>query len=69
MNTYLFKTSINCGGCLARVKPSLDNEKRIVSWEVDLDDPDRKLKVVTNDCTPSDVIDIVDNLGFEIEEI
>ena len=69
MNTYLFKTSINCGGCLARVKPSLDNEKRIVSWEVDLDDPDRKLKVVTNDYTPSDVIDIVDNLGFEIEEI
>ena len=69
MNTYLFKTSINCGGCLARVKPSLDNEKRIVSWEVDLNDPDRKLKVVTNDCTPSDVIDIVDNLGFEIEEI
>ena len=69
MNTYLFKTSINCGGCLARVKPSLDNEKRIVSWEVDLDDPDRKLKVVTGECKPSDIIDIVDNLGFEIEEI
>lgn len=69
MNTYLFKTSINCGGCLARVKPSLDNEKRIVSWEVDLEDPERKLKVVTDECKPSDIIDIVDNLGFEIEEI
>jgi copper chaperone len=69
MNTYLFKTSINCNSCLSRVKPSLDQESRIKSWEVDLDNPDKILKVVADDIKASDIIDIVDNTGFEIELI
>ena len=69
MNTYIFKTSINCNSCLSRVKPSLDKETRIKSWEVDLDNPDKILKVVANDIKSSEIIDIVDNTGFEIELI
>ncbi|HNW69700.1 MAG TPA: heavy-metal-associated domain-containing protein [Bacteroidales bacterium] len=69
MKSYLFKTSINCGGCLSRVRPILDKEPRIKEWSVDLDHPDRILSVTTEDCTPSDIIDIIDNAGFEIEQI
>ncbi len=69
MNTYIFKTSINCNSCLSRVKPILDQEKRITSWEVDLDNPDKILKVVAEDIKSSEIIDIVDNTGFEIELI
>jgi copper chaperone len=69
MNTYIFKTSINCNGCLSKVKPSLDNEPRITSWEIDLDNPDKILKVVAEDIKSSEIIDIIDNKGFEIELI
>jgi copper chaperone len=69
MNTYLFKTGINCNSCLSRVKPFLDKETRITSWEVDLDNPDKILKVVADDIRTSEIIDIVDNTGFEIELI
>ena len=30
-----FKTNINCGGCVASVKPHLDNADGIWHWEVD----------------------------------
>ena len=69
MNTYLFKTSINCNSCLSKVKPFLDKDHRILSWEVDLENPDKILKVVSDECKASDIIDIVDNTGFEIEQI
>jgi copper chaperone len=69
MKTYSFKTSINCSSCLSRVKPSLDKESRITSWEIDLENPDKILKVNAEDITSSEIIDIVDNTGFEIELI
>jgi len=69
MKTYLFKTSINCNGCLSRVRPILDKEPRIKEWNVNLDHPDRILSVTTDDLEPADIIDIIDNAGFEIEQI
>jgi hypothetical protein len=51
------------------VKPSLDKETRIKSWEIDLDNPDKVLKVVSEDINSSEIIDIIDNNGFEIELI
>ena len=67
MKTYRFKTSIHCNSCLSRVTPFLDADNRIISWEVDLNDPDRILKVETNECEASDIIEIVDNIGYDIE--
>ena len=40
-----FKTNIKCGGCVAKVKPFLDNLKEIKSWNVDLASVDRVLTV------------------------
>ena len=69
MQTYIFKTSINCNGCLSRVKPLLDARSDIKSWSVDIDNPDKILKVETETLSPSDVIEIIDDAGFEIEKI
>ncbi len=69
METYSFKTSINCNGCLSRVKPLLDAETNIKSWKVDLEDPNKILTVECENLKPSDIIVIIDNAGFEIERL
>jgi len=69
MKKYIFKTSINCGGCLKRVKPLLDRKEGISKWEINLEHPDKILEVDTETLTPSDIINLVDDAGFEIELI
>jgi copper chaperone len=45
MEQLKFKTNIKCGGCVAKVKPYLDNLKEVKSWNVDLASADRLLTV------------------------
>lgn len=40
-----FKTNIRCDGCIAKVKPYLDELKEVKSWSVNLASPDRVLTV------------------------
>lgn len=63
MKTLKFKTNINCGNCLAKVTPKL-NECAIDSWEVDLQDPDRTLTVKTENLEPEDIKKAVLKAGF-----
>jgi len=69
MAKYIFKTSINCSGCLKRVKPFLDAREGVRKWNVDLDHPDKLLTVEADDLRASDIISIIDDVGFEIELI
>ncbi|HNW89834.1 MAG TPA: heavy-metal-associated domain-containing protein [Bacteroidales bacterium] len=69
MTKYIFKTSIHCAGCLKRVKPLLDARDGIQKWEVNLDHPDKILTVESDDLSASEITDIIDNAGFEIELI
>ncbi|MEI6124821.1 MAG: heavy-metal-associated domain-containing protein [Bacteroidota bacterium] len=69
MKTYFFKTSINCNGCLSRVKPQLDAKPDIKFWKVDLDSPDKILTVECESLQASDIIEIIDNAGYEIEQL
>ncbi|GAB3221031.1 heavy-metal-associated domain-containing protein [Algoriphagus aestuariicola] len=63
MKTLKFKTNINCGNCLAKVTPKL-NECELDSWEVDLQDPDRTLTVKTENLEPEDIKKAVLKAGF-----
>ena len=65
--TYQFKTNINCGGCIASLKPQLDNVKEITSWEVDTNNPNKILTVKTDKTTKEEVIEAVEKAGFKIE--
>ena len=62
-----FKTNINCGGCIAKVKPHLDNAEGICHWEVDTTNRDKVLTVKTEGITQQEVIDTVTKAGFKIE--
>lgn len=64
---FLFKTNINCRGCVASVKPHLDKAQGIVRWEVDTTGKDKILTVEAAGLTREAVMEIVQNAGFKIE--
>jgi len=69
MKTLQFKTNINCGGCIARVTPKLNEVKGIQSWKVDTDNPDKILSVETETLTNEPVIEAVKKAGFYIQPL
>lgn len=64
-----FKTNINCGGCVASVKPHLDNADGVCHWEVDTTGKDKVLTVTSKGITEQEVIETVQKAGFKIEPI
>jgi copper chaperone len=64
-----FKTNINCGGCVAIVKPVLDAAAGIEKWQVDTNVKDKILTLVSNGITEAEVIDLVQKAGYKIEKI
>lgn len=66
---FKFKTTINCGGCTAKVTPVLDEAEGIQEWKVDTDNPDKILTVKSNGITEDKVIEKIKSRGFEIESI
>ncbi|MBC7451601.1 MAG: heavy-metal-associated domain-containing protein [Cytophagales bacterium] len=68
MNTFQFKTNIQCGGCVATVTPFLNSESAIKEWKVDITNPS-KLLSVTTDLTKEQVTAIVAKAGYKAESI
>jgi len=64
MKTLKFKTNINCGNCLSKVAPKLNEESRIDSWSVDLQSEDRILTVQTETLNEEDIFKTVLKAGF-----
>lgn len=62
-----FKTNINCGGCIAAVKPHLDNAEGICHWEVDTNNKDKILTIKSTGITQQEVIETVTKAGFKID--
>ena len=68
MKTLKFKTNINCGNCVAKVKPLLDSNPNIRHWEVDTQNPDKILTVQGEEVQPREVQDLVQEAGFVVKE-
>ena len=68
-NQFQFKTSMNYGGCVAKVKTELDKATGIISWNVDTNNPDKILTISSNGISPEEVMRIVQGKGFNIELI
>ena len=64
MNTLKFTTNIKCGGCIAKVAPSLNNVKGISKWEVDTTNPQKVLSVETSELLETEIVSIIKNAGF-----
>jgi copper chaperone len=69
MNTYKFKTNINCSGCVAKVTPVLNENKDIKEWNADTANPDKILTVQTETLTAEQVKTIVNQAGYKAEKM
>ena len=64
-----FKTNINCGGCVAKVTPFLNDAEGVCHWEVDTTNKDKVLTVKSEGITQEQVIETVQKAGFKIEPL
>jgi copper chaperone len=68
MKTVQFKTTIKCGGCIAKVTPVLNNNFGIESWNVDLENPDRILTLSGEAIDEQSVVDALAKTGYKAEK-
>lgn len=68
MRTIKFKTNINCGGCVAKVTPSLNKTVGDGNWQVDTTNRDKILSIVT-ELDDSAIVTSVQQAGFKIEKM
>jgi copper chaperone CopZ len=67
--TLKFKTNINCGGCIAKVTPALNEAEGICHWEVDTTKADKLLTVHSEGISEEEVMATVRGAGFKIEPL
>lgn len=61
-----FQTDLNCGSCVAAVKPFLDREPSIERWSVDTDDPRKTLRVEGEAVSNETIERLVAEAGFHV---
>ncbi len=66
MSPLRFKTTINCGGCIKAVTPSLNKEVGANNWQVDTANPDKILTVTSGQVSMAQVLAAVEQAGFKI---
>ena len=64
MKKLSFKTNIQCGNCLSKVSPKLNEQADIHSWSLNLQDPNRTLTVETETLDAEDIRKAVLKAGF-----
>jgi copper chaperone len=69
METLKFKTTLKCSGCVAAIKPKMDQLKSVENWEVDLTQPVKILTVEGTDLNEKELIDTLKQAGFEATKI
>lgn len=69
MKQYQFKTNINCGGCVAKVTPLLNENSGVKEWSVDTTNPNKILTVKTDSLGEDEVSAIVQKAGFKAENL
>lgn len=65
MQELKFRTNIKCEGCIAQVRPFLDEIKGINHWEVDIKNVDKILTVTTEEVSLAQVQAAVKRAGYE----
>lgn len=69
METLQFKTNINCGGCVAKVTPFVNQLEEVENWKVDTANPDKILIVSGEDLSCELIQQKVQQAGFMIEQV
>lgn len=69
METLKFKTTLKCSGCVAAIKPKMDQLKSVENWEVDLTQPVKILTVEGTELNEKELIDTLKQAGFDATKI
>lgn len=67
METLQFKTNINCGGCIAKVTPFLNQVEEIEEWRVDTNNPDKILTISGEELSCDLIVETIEKAGFKAE--
>lgn len=67
METLKFKTTINCGGCVATVTPHLNQIKGIEKWSVDTTNPQKILTIEASGLRPEVIVEKLREAGYKAE--
>ena len=68
-NIYIFKTNIQTEFDKLRIKNVLDASQKVLKWNIDMDDADRVLRIVSDSLRPEQIISLLDYVGFECSEL
>jgi hypothetical protein len=69
MNILIFKTNIRLKKDVGVIKPFLSADESIVQWNVDRDDTDKILRVVSTSNDPVEIIKTINEAGYHCEEL
>jgi copper chaperone CopZ len=69
MKTIEVKTNINCGSCVAKVTPVLNDTVGKDNWKVDTQNPRKILTVTAENIDEKEVINAVEKAGFKAERL
>lgn len=69
MEKLQFKTNINCGNCVSKVSPFLNQVEEIENWKVDTSIPEKILTVEGEDLSSDKIKEVIESAGFEIAAI
>ena len=69
MNILIFKTNIRLKKDVGVIKPLLSADESIVQWNVDRDDTDKILRIVSTSNDSIDIIKTINEAGYHCEEL
>ena len=68
-NIFIFKTNIRTEFDKLRIKNVLDASQKVLKWNIDMDDADHVLRIVSDSLRPEQIISLLDYVGFECSEL
>jgi hypothetical protein len=69
VNILLFKTNIQTILDKQRIQASFDSNEQIYQWNIDLQDVDCVLRIVSETLTTAEIISAVELMGFDCTEL
>jgi hypothetical protein len=69
MDILVFKTNLSDHNRIRDIEPALDVHPDIYQWNVDLNDPDMVLRVVSRHIQPKDIEAMILGAGYYCEEL
>lgn len=69
MEIHVFKTNLASARHISKVKPALNRHPFIKDWNVDLQDCDKVLRVVSDNIPSTEIEQIILNSGYNCKEL